>query len=662
MGIPKFGAWWLKTFPISKIDKSKVDILCIDANAMLHQIAQYVYAYHEKASLQDKEKVLSNSFDKNIKLFTYNVINNIIKYGNESNADTVLFFVDGPVCMAKMIQQRSRRFTSQKHMHNDKVLFDSNNISPGTDFMIKFDEFFKYAINKNIERMNFKLIYSSYEEVGEGEHKFINYIRDNKINLKKIGLIGLDADLFMLGSIIHTFNNEVILYRGNIYINISKVWNDLKFTESNILDFIYAFFLIGNDFIPKMIYFYELNDNLSVLWSVFFRFIKSQKSVRENFTDFLKSLKNNESTLFSNLYKYFISNDVFEINSIKEITKVIKVLTTDPSFYKNKMTMDYDKFRKIIYSNIINIDNLSYNSVNEYCSKNNLNIQNYKKIQYREDESIITNVNIISSMTENFVQSLNWTYLYYTTGKIDYTWYSRFNYAPMLSDLINNYNNLNSLNFSDISNIDTDEEFYRETPEYIDIETQLKIIMPVGFSKNINTYGPYEVIKDNVFFSKEGIHNYITTCPLYPINIKLNQYIAPKYIIYNKQKLLSIPRYSSFIQENSNKNITNLTKDEINNILMDNDYMEYSDKFKLNFEYISKNIFQGKHIKTLVDMKLDIPKGWYILKSLDNNLKYKIDNQDIMNNNQNKISIVYIQNNILFLNYTNIIMIPLIKL
>jgi hypothetical protein len=77
MGIPKFGAWWLKSFPTSKIVKSKFDILCIDANAMLHQIAQYVYAYHEKSTEQDKEKVISNSFDKNIKLFTYNVINSI---------------------------------------------------------------------------------------------------------------------------------------------------------------------------------------------------------------------------------------------------------------------------------------------------------------------------------------------------------------------------------------------------------------------------------------------------------------------------------------------------------------------------------------------------------------------------------------------------------
>lgn len=659
MGIPKFGAWWLKSFPTSKIVKSKFDILCIDANAMLHQIAQYVYAYHEKSTEQDKEKVISNSFDKNIKLFTYNVINSIIKYGNESDAKSVLFFIDGPVCMAKMMQQRSRRFTSQKHMYNDKILFDSNNISPGTEFMVKFDEFFKFAINKEAGRMNFELIYSSYEEVGEGEHKFINYIRENKISQKKIGMIGLDADLFMLGSIIHNYKNEVILYRGNDYINISKVWNDLKFTESNVLDFIYAFFLIGNDFIPKMIYFYELNDNLSILWSVFSRFVKSGKSVRENFTDFLKSLKANESSLFSNLYKYFISNDVYELNSIKEITRVIKVLTTNPSFHQNKMTIEYDKFRKLLYANIVNVDKSCYTSVNEYCLKMGLNFQNYKKNQYRENEATISSVNIISTMTENFVQSLNWSYLYYTTGNVDYTWYTRYNYAPLLTDLINNYDSLNSLNFSDISNLDPDEEFFRLNPDYIDIDTQLRIIMPIGYSKNINSYGPFEIIKDNVFFPKEGFHNYINTCPFYPIDLEMKSYKIPNYIVLSKPKYLSIPRYIP-VRSSDDKNSI-LSKDEINNIMIEYNRETPINDFRVNTEYIFKNIFPAKYIQTIGDMKIDVPKGWYLLKAINENCIYNIDQNEQTNLYKNKSTIIYLQKSITFLNNNKIILIPLVK-
>lgn len=651
MGIPKFGAWWLKSFPLSKVDKSKVDILCIDGNAMLHQVAQYVFAYHSKATDADKERVLSNSLDKNIKIFTYNVINTIIKYSDEMNPETVLFFIDGPVCMAKMMQQRSRRYLSQKHIYNDKVLFDSNNISPGTEFMIKFHEFFKYAIQKNLERFNFQLVYSSFEEVGEGEHKFINYIRDKKINSKKIALLGLDADLFMLGSIIHSFNNEVTLYRGNIYINISRAWNDLKFNQSNIYDFIYAFFLIGNDFMPKMIYFYELENNLTILWNTLLRFIKSGKSVRNNFKDFLLSLKFNESTMMTNLYKYFTANDVYGLESIKEITKAIKIISTSPSFsltktsssesFKNiisqpsfvlnKMTMDVDKFRKLVYSNMISLEKISYSDVNDYCIKNGLSIKDYKDHQYRDsNEPVISSVNIISSILENFVESLNWTYLYYTTGEIDYTWYSKFNHAPMLGDLINSYDSLNSLNFSS-ENIDENEVYYRKNPEFIDIKTQLRIIMPPSYQKDLDPFGPFEVIKDNVFFPKEGFHNYIAIAPFYPIEIDLQDYKKPYYYYYNKSKVQKSVLSSEFIQNKFENKIyqekmTPISIDIVNMII--SDLYKVSDQYKnykLNTEVIEKNIMTPKHVVTVSNMILELPKGTYLLKSIKGNTEYILD-------------------------------------
>jgi len=653
MGIPKFGAWWLKSFPLSKFDKRKVDILCIDGNALLHQVAQYVFAYHSKATNEDKERVLSNSFDKNIKIFTYNVINTITKYSDEVNPETVLFFIDGPVCMAKMMQQRSRRYLSQKHIYNDKVLFDSNNISPGTDFMVKFDEFFKAAIQKSLERLSFQLVYSSYEEVGEGEHKFINYIRDKKINSKKIALLGLDADLFMLGSIIHSFNNEVTLYRGNIYINISKAWNDLGFNQDNIYDFIYAFFLIGNDFMPKMIYFYELENNLTILWNTLLRFIKSGKSVRKNFKDFLVSLKSNESTLLTNLYKYFSANDVYALDSIKDITKAVKQISTDPffSFTKagppnkfkdvisqstfaiNRMTIDSEKFRKIVYSNMINIENISYSDINDYCMKNGLSIKDYKENQYRDgNESVISSLNIIGSILENFVECLNWTYLYYTTGQIDYTWYSKFNYSPMLTDLINSYDNLNSLNFSlEEQSMDENELFYRKNPEFIDIKTQLRIIMPPSYQKDIESFGPFEVIKDNVFFPKEGFHNYIAVTPFYPVELELQKYKDPYYIYYNKNKVQKSIVSSEFIENKFDpkiyqEKISVLRIDMINYILSElyksnNDFKNY----KLNTDFIDKDIMKPQHIVTVSNMVLEVPKGTYLLKSLKGNTEYILD-------------------------------------
>ena len=61
-----------------------------------------------------------------------------------------------------MIQQKQRRF------NNDKKLWDTNAISPGTKFMDKLNLKLKEI------KYNFKIIISDSNEPGEGEHKLCN--------------------------------------------------------------------------------------------------------------------------------------------------------------------------------------------------------------------------------------------------------------------------------------------------------------------------------------------------------------------------------------------------------------------------------------------------------------------------------------------------------
>jgi len=134
--------------------------------------------------------------------------------------------VDGVAPRAKMNQQRSRRFRSGKEAEElasaivakegklpDVKRFDSNCITPGTDFMLKLS----LAMQKWIE---FKqktdpfwangatVIFSGPDVPGEGEHKVMDYIREFQAspdyvpNTQHI-LYGLDADLIMLGLVTH---------------------------------------------------------------------------------------------------------------------------------------------------------------------------------------------------------------------------------------------------------------------------------------------------------------------------------------------------------------------------------------------------------------------------------------------------------------------------
>jgi 5'-3' exoribonuclease 1 len=98
----------------------------------------------------------------------------------------------------------------------DSKQFDSNCITPGTDFMLKLS----LAMNKWIEykiqtdpfwKDGATVVFSGPDVPGEGEHKVMDYIRwgqENDPDWDKDGglqhvLYGLDADLIMLGLVSH---------------------------------------------------------------------------------------------------------------------------------------------------------------------------------------------------------------------------------------------------------------------------------------------------------------------------------------------------------------------------------------------------------------------------------------------------------------------------
>lgn len=138
-----------------------------------------------------------------------------------------------------MNQQRARRFRSSREaeelaatiLARDGELpkgekFDSNCITPGTDFMLKLS----IAMKKWIEfkqktdpfwRNGADVVFSGPDIHGEGEHKVMDYIRECKAlydedNVEKSHphwqpglthvLYGLDADLIMLGLVTHEPN------------------------------------------------------------------------------------------------------------------------------------------------------------------------------------------------------------------------------------------------------------------------------------------------------------------------------------------------------------------------------------------------------------------------------------------------------------------------
>ncbi|WIA19878.1 hypothetical protein OEZ85_005778 [Tetradesmus obliquus] len=147
----------------------------------------------------------------------------------------VLIAVDGVAPRAKMNQQRTRRFLSahisditdgierevKREMLSeaggaivipDVTRFDSNIITPGTDFMTELAQWLRqWAADKAANDPRFKhttFIISDASEPGEGEHKVMKFVRHLKAQpgydpATRHEVYGQDADLLLLALLCH---------------------------------------------------------------------------------------------------------------------------------------------------------------------------------------------------------------------------------------------------------------------------------------------------------------------------------------------------------------------------------------------------------------------------------------------------------------------------
>ena len=217
----------------------------------------------------------------------------------------VYIAIDGIAPMAKIAQQRQRRFKSameadfmnsvdtqrQDSSATDaterQYAWDSNAITPNTKFMERLSahldgcvEYLRHLTGGSVE-----FIFDSWKNTGEGEHKLFTHIRekggtDEYSDCLKV-VYGLDADLIVL-SLFHSlgdaYDGKMYLYREASYFPFQKsssnhlgngyLYMNVRVLREGILrefqcdpsvpvintltDYVLLTFLMGNDFIPNL--------------------------------------------------------------------------------------------------------------------------------------------------------------------------------------------------------------------------------------------------------------------------------------------------------------------------------------------------------------------------------------------------------------------------
>ena len=499
MGIPRFYAEIIKRYEnIQKLVlENQIDYFFIDFNGMIYDAFANVYDKVENSVAF--ENLLINEILK----LTKDLIVNVIK-----PSKCVYISIDGPAPRAKMIQQRSRRYkaTVFEPMISNQIRQSygvetvqptwnpSINASPGTKFMMKLSNALKQKINKGFFGKNLQFILSDAFCPGEGEHKFLNYIRNlNEPDETSYCLYGKDADLLVLSMTLR--KNNVYVCRPNdnklnkdiykyVYIDVNamknrfynEIMSDLpkpypeEFTLENIIrDTTFIDSLVGNDFVKAPFYLKVNQDSLNLIFGIYKNILHSSKSllVHESTNAACQEDQNNNLSV----------NHIFLLNMFRQLSeledklmkeynykKLRRVLNSDNN-HENKQKDYENEFDYIIktYQHMPIIDQKNplfqkygsdFNRVN-YTKNINIWKKQYYKFYFNID---VDNPKVYleerKNICKNYLESLLFTLKYYHNEPPSWTWFYKYRVAPCFTDvyqtlfkMFRNKKNINSIQF-----------------------------------------------------------------------------------------------------------------------------------------------------------------------------------------------------------------------
>jgi len=451
MGIPSYYRFLIEKHSslLKKQYESKgKKILCYDLNCIIYNCLGK--AKYDGTNLEEYERIIIEETCKYIEFI----------WKNSGHCEEVFLAVDGVVPMAKMKQQRLRRFKSiilaqyevqQQVRTVDQVRWDSNAITPGTLFMKKL-----HSSLKDLCKSHTGWSLSGYDKPGEGEHKIMSYIRKLKSNDNTIIVYGLDADLILL-SMLQSDENTLFLMREEMEFNriVKDKFDDPQFlffdihafkmkvipdyTRQKLIDYIMMMSFLGNDFIPHNIAFTIKENGHTFLYDT----LKSYKGhlvdiknniLWNNVRDFLKLCSVKEESNISTFCKKKSETKFYRVNKEYASENEVKMATVQilPCQWFVEKELYEDKMLKPDWKD-----------------------KYYSKFLIEDKDTII----------KEYLKGVQWVLDYYLGNPIEYDWYYPWMNTPLWEDVV-----------SYLEKYEPEIQYRIEKP--LEPEQQLAIVLP----------------------------------------------------------------------------------------------------------------------------------------------------------------------------------------
>lgn len=424
------------------------DYLFIDANTLCYSAIDPVYSRGDFAN-EDNTKKLDLESRENTHKRCYALIWEFyLELISTIKAKKVFISFDGPVCLAKLKQQKGRRYESALKLDASST-FDTAAISPGTSWMVGLDSFLRKKIQEYSEEENSdkceELTYSSFAVPGEGEHKIMDVM--SNLEEKNIALYGQDSDLVLLCmSQLLKKNNEIdlvttftsntlrrlyekhnipekkrknLVYKSRACLNVNAFTTALRSylgeRPNSIADFIFCMSVLGNDFVPRPLMMLQARTGVKLILDALIELFPRQYEMSEGYS----------------VFKAYSSRDYIfknEVVSWQNFAGFLQILCGE------KGEKEYEAISQTEATTLPQVIEVGLEN-GEWTRRSGKTIRKeWYRIALGDDHEDTD----ISEMSVEFLKGISWVSKYYFGGQDSTTWNwcYPFDYAPFMFDLL----------------------------------------------------------------------------------------------------------------------------------------------------------------------------------------------------------------------------------